>query len=532
MNFLDETGFGMYNGKNEMRVRGVPMAEKTKEKVQPGPPKGRRYVGTKETVGFIMYAASLDVKVERNNEWVDRILFVDRGMQALFTPIRAVWDMVNDVFMAAFIEKTRTRFGKFKPYLILYPLYGLPMMMLLYLLPYFFPNSPGTGTMMSKVLAWVVMEMFNEFTDTIAGIAKRGMRANLTPDPDERLSLLTKAKLLNIGTNLPKLIFPVFRDIISNSKKLTPVEANSKMRGLFMGFGIGTLLISSAMALFFAVVSRERVFDPLGVEHDRAPTIRESLVALKNNRPMFMLMISQILGNVSIRSMLDTYTNSVLNFANFGTVSGLPGGPISYLGYAYLGKLRARFSTKTLWILSENVSKPVIIGIYFFGMLRTKTEVRGIHRMYMHKLPMLAAYALEDMALMTMYAAKKVLPDEIDNEIIDYGEWKNGFRSEAMVGTLKGIAPKIANLFGDTLNSLLMKLIGFQGGEDYLNQTEKTTDWIFAMTTILPTLTGFISLIPKFFYNINQKDREVMYAELAERRSAAMAAREAARETL
>ena len=118
------------------------MAEKTQ-----GPPKGRRYVGTKETVGFIMYSASLDVKVERNEEWVDRILFIDRGLQAVAGPFRAVWDMVNDIFMAAIIEKTRTRFGKFKPYLILYPVYGLPMMMALYLLPYIFPTTAGTGTL-------------------------------------------------------------------------------------------------------------------------------------------------------------------------------------------------------------------------------------------------------------------------------------------------------------------------------------------------------------------------------------------------
>jgi len=499
------------------------MAEK--EKMVQGPPKGRRYVGTRETAGFIMYAASLEVRVERNDEWVDRILFVDRGLQALFSPIRAVWDMVNDVFMAAFIEKTRTRWGKFKPYLILYPLYGLPMMMLLYLLPYVFPSSPGTGTLMSKALAWVVMEMFNEFTDTIAGIAKRGMRANLTPDPEERLSLLTKAKLLNIGSNVPKLIFPVFRDVISRSTKLTNVEKNLKMRGLFMGFGVGTLLLSSALALFFAIVGRERVFDPLSIEHDKAPTIKESFIALKNNRPMFMLMLSEILSGVSIQSMGGVYTNSVLNFANFGTVSGIPGGPISYLGYAYIGKLRQRFSTKTLWILSDNISKPVIIAIYFFGMIKTKTAVRGIHRMYMHLIPMLIAFALEDMTLMTLYACKKVIPDEIDNEIIDYGEWKNGFRSEAMVSTLKGIPPKIARIFGSTINSLLMKYIGFQGGQDYLEQTERTTTAIFALSTIVPTLFGFISLIPKFFYNINQKDREVMYAELAERRSAALAAR-------
>jgi len=496
----------------------------TEQKVK-GPPKGRRYVGTMETVGFVAFAASVSVKVERNDEWVDRILFIDRGLQALLGPVRAIWDMTNDVFMAAIIEKTRTRWGKFKPYLVLYPVYGLPMVLLLYALPYIFPNTPDSGTMLSKVAVWVLMEMFNEFTDTIAGIAKRGMRANLTPNPEERLSLLTTAKLLNnFGSDSPKLLFPIFRDIISRNVKLTPIEINQKLRGLFMGFGVSTLIVSSALALFFAVVSKERVFDPLGVEHERAPTIKESLVALKNNRPMFMLMLSQVLSNVSIRSMLGTYTNSVLNFANFGTVSGIPGEPVHYIGYAYIGKLRQRFSTKTLWILSENISKPVYVMIYFFGMIRTKTAVRGNNRMYMKLWPMLIAFAFENIALMSLYALKNVIPDEIENEIIDYGEWKNGFRSEAMVGTLKGIPPKIASIFGSTITSVMMKLVGFQGGQNYLDQTQRTTDAIFALSTIVPTLLGAISLIPKFFYNINQSDREIMYKDLAERRSAALTA--------
>ncbi|MCL2495089.1 MAG: MFS transporter [Oscillospiraceae bacterium] len=502
------------------------MAKKTQEEVQPAPPKGRRYIGTLEKAGFVAFAASVSVKVERNDEWIDRILFIDRGMQALFNPIRAVWDMVNDVFMAAIIEKTRTRWGKFKPYLVLYPVYGLPMVLLLYALPYIFPNTPDSGTMMSKVLAWVLMEMFNEFTDTISSIGKRGMRANLTPNPEERLSLLTTAKLLNnFGADSPKLLFPIFRDVISRNTKLTQIEINQKLRGLFMGFGVGTLIVSAALALFFAVVSKERVFDPLGVKEDRAPTIKESLIALKNNRPMFMLMLSQVLGGISIRSMLGTYTNSVLNFANFGTVSGIPGEPFHYIGYSYIGWLRARFSTKTLWIVSENISKPVYIMIYFFGMLRTKTPVRGNNRMYMQLWPMLIAFAFENIALMSLYALKNVIPDEIENEIIDYGEWKNGFRSEAMVGTLKGIPPKIAGIFGNTITSILMKYIGFQGGIDYLNQTEKTTDAIFALATIVPTLFGVIALIPKFFYNINQKDREQMYADLVQRRAAALASR-------
>ena len=492
------------------------------EKAQTGPPKGRRYVGTAETVGFIMFAASNDVRVGPDGEWTDRILNISKGTQALIKPVTAAWDIVNDLFVAAFIEKTRTRWGKFRPHLLLYPLYGMPMTMLFLILPYIFWGTDNT--FMPKIIAWAAFSMFNELTDTIFQIARMGMVANITPDPQERLWLITKSKVLAIGTSLPKQIFKVLRDVISRNTIKTAIEVNMNLRGLFTWMGIITFAISGGMSLYYALVAKERVVDSKAEE--KPPTIKESMLGLKNNRPLLLLMLSLVIDGFNIKSQLGLYVNSILNFANFGTVFGIPGGFISTPSYFYVKKLRERFSTKLLWIASENITKPYQILIYFFGMIRTSTpgSGNGISRMYAHLWPMIFAYMIDDMIAMTLYGAKKVIPDEIRNECIDYGEWKNGFRNEAMVGMIRGLPAKITNTFGSAVTDLIVQWLGFQTGENYLKQTEKTANGIFAMATIIPALTGMVALLPKFLYPIDQKERELMYAELTERREATLKA--------
>ena len=395
------------------------------------------------------------------------------------------------------------------------------------MLPYIFWGTDST--FLPKIAFHFALGILNDLTGTIAQISRMGMVANITPNPEERLSLITKAKFLSFGSDIPKQVFTILRDVISRNTTKTALEVNRNMRSLFTSMGLITMTLSAGISLYYIVVTKERVQSTGAVTEDakdKPPTIRESLAALKNNRPLLLFMLSQILDGFQVNRQHGTYVDSILNFSNFGLVSGIPGSPLSYASYGYITWLRQRFSTKFLWILSENSNKPFWVGIYFFGMIRTKRAAHGngYHRMYAHLLPMLIAYGIENTAFMTLYGTKRVIPDEIRNEMIDYGEWKNGFRGEAMVGMLRGLPQKIAGAFGNTFTNAIMQMIGFQTGENYLKQTQKTADGVFAMATIVPALMGCIGLIPKLFYNIDQKTRDIMYAELAGRRAAAAAA--------
>ncbi|MEI6580195.1 MAG: MFS transporter, partial [Eubacteriales bacterium] len=79
---------------------------------------GRRYLGNKETFGYVLFKASQEFNI---NKYSDRFIFdvlkIDFAYLAIMSTIGGAWDIINDIMFGAIVDKTRTRWGKFKPYL-------------------------------------------------------------------------------------------------------------------------------------------------------------------------------------------------------------------------------------------------------------------------------------------------------------------------------------------------------------------------------------------------------------------------------
>ena len=259
---------------------------------------------------------------------------------------------------------------------------------------------------------------------------------------------------------------------------------------------------------------------------EEPPSIKEQLLALRRNRPLFMLMLAEVLGNFKVNSQSGHYHKAILNFASFGLVSGLPGGPVSFASYAWVPKMRQLFSTKALWIMNDYINPPMMVLIYFFGRIKTRNPEKirkGITHNYLDLVPMLIVYGIQNTIDMCFYGQKKVIPDELRYECIDYGEWKSGFRTEGMTGVLRSLPAKITGTLGGSMNNLILAAVGFKIGATYTDQDEKTKANVFLLSTLLPAVFSLVTLPPKLLFNITKKDREIMYVELAERRAAAAA---------
>jgi len=133
---------------------------------------------------------------------------------------------------------------------------------------------------------------------------------------------------------------------------------------------------------------------------------------------------------------------------------------------------------------------------------------------------MIPVLMAQETIAMSVYGIRKVIPSEMSNEAMDYCEWKNGFRTEGMTGTAKGLATKLVGTVSGTIKPILMKKIGYEQGIKVGTQTDRTKYYLFAMTTIIPIVTGILGIIPKFFYDLGGKKREMMYEELLARRAA------------
>ncbi len=104
---------------------------------------------------------------------------------------------------------------------------------------------------------------------------------------------------------------------------------------------------------------------------------------------------------------------------------------------------------------------------------------------------------------------------------MDYCEWKNGYRTEAMTSVARGLASKIAGIYTNVVRLQIKRWIGYDQTSYIkgIQQNDNTKYWLFAAFSILPFATSFFGMIPMFFYDLTGKKRETMYADLLERRS-------------
>ena len=78
---------------------------------------GKRYVGAKELVTLFVTSEINKFNIEGYISYFMLNVFgLDSRIIAAFAVANLAWDLVNDMFFAYIVDRTRTRFGKFKPW--------------------------------------------------------------------------------------------------------------------------------------------------------------------------------------------------------------------------------------------------------------------------------------------------------------------------------------------------------------------------------------------------------------------------------
>lgn len=228
--------------------------------------------------------------------------------------------------------------------------------------------------------------------------------------------------------------------------------------------------------------------------------------------------LSQTLSSFSIGGTANDYYIDVLNFASMSLFSGIPGSIINPFAFYLVPWFRRRFSTRFLYIFSQYIDGFLQIPVYFLGI------IGGKHNgLYKRVLPMLIILAIKESVFMIFYGVRRVIPNEMYNEAMDYCEWRNGYRTEAMTSVAKGLAQKLAAIVSGLLSLQIKKWIGYDitlytRGEA---QTDNAKLGLFQMCTIIPSITSLFGIIPMLFYDLAGEKRERMYAELLARRDEA-----------
>ena len=458
----------------------------------------RRYVGRAETVGYVLNDAAATLNISDFYErYIYDVVKIDFNYLALHNFIATIWDIINDTFIGVIVERTRTRWGKFKPYM----LFGqIPLMVIglfYWVIPFIFGGT--SATYLPKLIFYSVMMMVQETAGTFTSIANTGFMTTITPNPVERTRLITMAHLLShIFEDLPKQIFGVLYDLVINDK------VNWELPKLFAGFGLVCAILSTVFVMYFFILSRERVQQSV-----ERPSVIQGLKAIVTNKPVLVQVLSSFLSGFGVGTSRTNFYIDVIGSITWKTIVGIPAFPVKFISYSFVAPLRKRFSTKALWIFEDAWTDMLWMVVFGIG---------SINKNFMKKPIILPLMGLEEIFEMCVYGLRRVIPNEIVNESMDYCEWKNGYRAEAMTGVAQSLISKLQRTVMGSVQSIILGKIGYQQGIKVGTQSDKTKWWIFALGTGIPIITSSLGIIPKLFYPLNAEMRNQMYVDLQERR--------------
>lgn len=459
----------------------------------------RRYVGNKETVAYLLNDFSNSFNIHGfDNRFIWDVVKIDFRIQAFVGIFTGLWDVINDPIIGFMVDKTRTRWGKFRPYLVAFQIPMTLIGSLFWLMPFFFPDTGPSY--MPKLIFYFAFGAITETAGTFTGIAKSGYMTTITPHPNDRARLIAMAELLTgyMGEDLPNMIMGVFIDLVNNN------IVHWKLRNLFLTMGMGTGIISSIFTLYFFLVSRERV-----MQNVERPSIVQGLKAVFNNYPILLITLSNFLGGFSIGSGIQDYFIDVLGSASLLTLINIPSGMNGSISFAFVKPLRARFSTKALWVTEDLYTRFWWIAVFLIGIYKNN---------YKKRLLMCIVIGTQAWFDKWMFGIRKVVNAELYNEAMDYCEWKNGYRMEATTNVARGLILKIQGIIMGSVRNLILAKIGYTQGLKIGTQEENTKWWLFAMSTGIPVITGALAVVPKFLYPLTGEKRERMYEELSVRR--------------
>ena len=471
----------------------------------------RNFCSTKERVTYILKTATAELTLGKYDTTSELYLYKIFGLNAEAHGNAAVtlgiYDLINDPLSAVIIDKMRTRWGKFKPFQYLALIPSILVGVITCAMP-LIADAQGMNAA-QRLIFYMIISYISETVGAFFGGG--GYIDNVfTPNPNERTALLVSSRFASdLFRRFPEQLAGVLFDLVANGK------ININLTKVFAGMKSFWWVIATVPAVMWVFVSKERV-----PQSEKPPQVVKGMFSVFKNKPLLIYTLSGFVDGINVGTSQSLYYDTVLKFNMMSTIAGIPGMPISYASYPWATRFRKRFSTKTLWLFQRGSIITSELGFFLVGLIGGKKN-----GFYKKKLPMTIAMMLGNSLEMVFYGTKKIIENEINYEVLDYCEWQNGYRVEATVNLLTGYINKVRGIALTKINTMLLaRWAGFESGLTAV-QSEDTM-WKMFIAAFGPQLIfDFLSLIPMFFYNIDQKTRDRMYLDL-ERTRAATAAKE------
>lgn len=411
-----------------------------------------------------------------------------------------IFDALNDPIMGSIVDRTRTKWGKCRPYMK-WMAFPIAIMTAICFLPWY-PQSDGGFAAISVM--YVVWGMIY----TVADVPYWGLSTAMSNDTYRRGNLLTIARLFcTAGAGIVTVITPIITD--NMTKGLDPVAKGEMLKWIYFVIAIVCCVI--AVPLFFLGFKNttER-----NISTENPPSLGHNLKLLFKNKPLMLIVLSGIGGAAR---MLFTYTGG-LYFAKYimdkesmyslFTMAIVPGGLVASLLVPWCTK---KFGKRNTYIWSHIVGGVAMLIAFIVGIACDRGAYTSTATTVVLLIALVIAGIPSGFGNIVTYA--------MIGDTVEYLELKTGERAEGICFAMQTLINKIGMAVGAFVGVLAYYKAGV-AANDASSVTPEGKDTMWFMLVGIAAISFFLTVIPLFFYKFNEKQQQEAKAEIEARKHA------------
>ena len=423
------------------------------------------------------------------------VLGLGAGFVGLFVFAARFWDAINDLMMGVIVDNTKTRWGKFRPWLLIGTILNSFVIIIL------FADWGISGKVLATVT--VILYVLWGMTYTIMDIPYWAMLSNFSTDKEEREKIVVIPRIfaslggLTVGSFGLKII-----DYFGN----TGGSVGDTHKGYFLfSILISVIFIITILITCFNVKSADGISNGSNMPAEKT-TFKKMLEVITKNDQLLIAILSILTFNFATQMMgaISTYyfiyvAGSEGLFGIFTLFAGIS----EITGLFLFPKLSKKITRKQCYLIASTVP---ILGFILLGITGFIAPQNAI-------LTAISGILIKFGSGLQLGVVTIVLAD-----VVDYGEYKFDSRNEGVTFSLQTLLVKLTSAFSVLIGGFVLELTGYVPNAV---QSESTLNAMRFAMCVLPSIFIVISfIIYKTFYKLEGKFFENILNVLALKREA------------
>jgi GPH family glycoside/pentoside/hexuronide:cation symporter len=421
-----------------------------------------------------------------------------------------IWDAVNDPLMGIIADRTRSRWGKYRPYLLWF---AVPFAVV-GVITFYTPDFGENGRLAYAYITYTLMMMVY----TAVNVPYASLLGVMSPHPKER-NILSSYRMFFafIGSFITFMLLQPLVDFFAGvfdagtaAVSVADLAGDTSISRSPAGWTAAVAVIGVlCAALFFLCFkfTRERVKP---VNENENTSIKQDLRNLARNSPWWILMgsglaallFNAIRDSVALFYFADyiqiNYKMPVLGWT-IATIYLLVGQAANMIGVALAAPLSNKYGKKQTYMVAMGIA--AVLSVFFFTLAPHQIALIMTLQIL---ISICAGYVLP--LLWSMYA-----------DIVDHQELKTGRRATGLIFSSSSMSQKMGWAFGAALSGWLLAWFGYN--EAAAVQSDFAIFGVRLMLSWLPAISCVLALVGMLFYPLSEKRVKEIADELEAQRA-------------